>query len=297
MPSRFSIVLILIFWLMVTAYVVHREVLPRFNADAPPAVQIDLSDEATVRIPAQWGVFLGDKRLGTLNTQMLYDNKADVYTYVSTYNDLKITAAVFEISAPKLKLTTTVNRDGAMVAQGMKGNIIAADAKRPMLKLQASVTMDGVVIDGLMQGRCTVNADALGIKLDEPFEPVPVPAGQVLQPLQPMNRLRGVKPGHRWMIREVNPLTDAVTLLVSKMLKGNGLDSLMKQGTQKPEMIAEVRSEPVMLKLRNNEVSCWVIDYRSQEVTARTWVAVDGGKVLRQDANGMGETLMLLRED
>ena len=41
---------------------------------------------------------------------------------------------------------------------------------------------------------------------------------------------------------------------------------------------------------RTRTVPCWVIEYRGDELAARTWVACRDGKVLRQEAFEKGET-------
>lgn len=295
MPSRMMIVAIVLFWFAVIGLVVCREVMPFFATDAPPAVMIDFSDEATHRFPAQWGVYHGSKRLGTLGTQMTHDRATENYIYTSTYNQLEFTTRSITISAPKLTLTTTVTRDGAMVKQTVKGAVAVGGAFLGPLKLHATLATEGIVSGGVMSGRTTVKSDWLN--LDEPLEPVPVPAGQVLQPLQPMNRLRGVQPGRQWVIHEVNPLGDAVARMVRKMAKDQGAGSLFPAAAVRPEIVATVRSKPVDFAFRNSLIACWVIDYRKDQATASTWVVVADGKVLRQEARLFDEVLRLERED
>ena len=62
-------------------------------------------------------------------------------------------------------------------------------------------------------------------------------------------------------------------------------------------LYAEVASEPLGLLYKGDLVPCWVIEYRADQPVARTWVRVSDGKVLRQEAFGMGENLALQRDD
>ena len=137
------------------------------------------------------------------------------------------------------------------------------------------------------------------LNVEEPLTPTPVPSGQVLNPLQPLNRLKNVQPGRRWAIHQVDPLAIAMNVLARKLAEKYGLGSFVKSPAtgEGAAMIAEVHSEPVMLARAQREVPCWRIDYRSDNATAATWVAVSDGKVLRQESASFGETLRLERED
>jgi hypothetical protein len=42
--------------------------------------------------------------------------------------------------------------------------------------------------------------------------------------------------------------------------------------------------------------TCWAIEYLAERVTSKTWVDIEDGKVVKQEANGIGETLVLMRE-
>jgi hypothetical protein len=129
--------------------------------------------------------------------------------------------------------------------------------------------------------------------INKPLDSVPVPVGQPLNPLMPVNRVSGVKPGRRWVVHENDPLKDAIAALVREKFGEYGL----KLPEQKFEpLIGEVLSEAQNLDWNEQSVACWVIEYRRDEVIARTWVRIADGKVLEQEAFQKGEQLTIVRD-
>ncbi len=292
MPSRFGVVLILIFWLAVTAHMIDREVLPRLNRDTP-AVQIDIADEATRSVPGRWGIFRGDQRLGTLHTRMEPIDADGTFAFTSDYNTIQFTQGRVTLGAKNLVLKTIVHRDGRLAGQNMAGKLAV---NLGGIHIDGKVNIDATVVNGSLVGRCVVSSSV--IELDEPLPSRPVPPGPVLNPLQPMNRLRNVRPGQRWTILEVNPLSESMAILTRQVLaKYGGKSFNFGSGSEPTEYVAEVQSEPVIVERRTGSVPCWRIDYRGKDATASTWVAVSDGKVLRQQAESFGEVLRLERED
>ncbi len=293
MPSRLGIVGILLFWLATTAYVVHREVWPRYFADPPPAIQIELSDEATQALPARWTVYRGSQKVGSLTTWMDYAPADDTFWFRSKYNNLELdfelpAAGSITLSVPDLETAVRVTRAGKLREQTMTGKL---QAKLGSVSLgQATADLHARVENDELVGRFQVKPPAiLGIApIDRPLHPVPVPAGQILNPMLPLNRLRDVKPGKRWVIYLNDPLKDSFAA---------AFPMLGKQGTGPKDLIAEVRSSPEKLTVKGVEYDCWVIEYRSNETAAKTWVSVADGRVLRQEATGFEEKLRFERED
>ncbi len=300
MPSRPAVLGILLFWLATAGYVVRRDVLPRLFADAPPPLLIDLADEATQQAPTFWTVYRGDQKAGRLSTRMAYDQQADTFRFVNTYSDLRIdfdAGKLFQLAVqvPTLETAVTVGRAGDLRAQEMHAKLIAKLGGVPVATAVADVT--GRVEDGQLVGDCKLQSP-LG-NLTQPLEPTPVPAGQVLNPLLPVNRLQDVRPGRRWLIREVDPLKDAIEALVRQVAKQSDLAAgLLPPSGQRRELVAVVLADPETVpRPEGPAVSCWVIEYRGDDIAARTWVSRQDGRVLRQEASGFGERLRFERED
>ncbi len=303
MPTRWTIFGIIVFWLGTMGYVGYRDVWPYWMATRPPSILIDLSDEATQAVPARWTVYRGDDRIGSLTTTMRYEESDNTFQFRSKYTGLQFDDKFFRCSIPDLEIVARVGREGELRGQTMAGTMHGKLLLGPVVLVEAKATASviGNVIDGKLVGTCTLKSDIGNI--DQPLDPVPVPAGQVLNPLLPVSRLRGIQPGQRWTIHEVNPLADAMIALGKGILKekaGNAVASFASQSAERATYLAEVQDQPEALPRKNGvPIDCWVIAYRSDKdkSTAKTWVAVATGQVLRQEATSSGERLRLERED
>jgi hypothetical protein len=298
MPSRLGVGFIVLFWLAATAHVGYREVWPRLFSDGPPPLRIDLADEAAQTVPTYWDVYRGDQRVGKLTTRMQYVPEDDTFRFLNTYLNLAVDFGAVSLEVPKLDTTVRVTRSGDLREQLMTGSLRARlKTKLGTVALgDATAEVTGVVENGQLIGRCQITSP-LG-NIDRPLEPVPVPQGQVLNPMMPVSRLQDVQPGRRWVIREVDPLRDALNVLVKEVLKSSEVAASAIPQPGGGELIAEVKSSPERLERPDKEpVECWVIEYRGDEVQARTWVSVADGRVLRQEASGFGERLRFERQE
>lgn len=301
MPSRLASGLILVFWLATTAFVVHRDVWPRYFGDAPPAVQIDLADEATQQVPTRWKVTRAGKPVGSLTTQMTYVPADDTFRFVNKYTNLRLDAGVQGVSfdVPRLDTVIRVDRSGGLREQSLSGELVARIG--PLDVGKAGVEVTGLVGGGELRARCVIKSppESNTPVVDRQLDPVPVPAGQVLNPLMPLNRLRDVQPGRRWVIRQVNPLADAAAALVKELGKGSALVGTIPTPESR-DLVAEVGRTPETLDRPDlPAVACWVITYRGSEVEARTWVSTADGRVIRQEAagHGAGDAIRFDRQD
>lgn len=299
MPSRIGVVAIVLFWLATTTYVGYHEVWPRYFSDAPPPIQIDLADEATKDLSTNWQIYRGEQRIGKLTTRMEYNAIDDTFHFLNTYSQLTFDLSKgFSLEVPRLETSVRVNRAGELREQKMTGDLIAKIGPLPIG--DASAEVSGYVLNGELLGRCQVRypIKSTAPVIDRELEPVPVPAGQVLNPMMPLNRLRDVQPGRRWVIRIVDPLQDAMNVLLREMAKESKftLSALPNPGNR--ELLAEVKRTPEKLDRKNAPpIECWVIEYRGDEVQARTWVSTADGRVMRQEASGLGEKLRFDRDE
>lgn len=295
MPSRRGVVVILLFWLATTGYVGYRDVYPRLFADAAPTVWIDLSDEATQALPVRWTLYRGEQRVGGVTTQMSPDAAADAFRFVTKYHgDLAVDIFGVSFRVPDYEMTMLLDRRGQLLAQKMEA---AFAVKFFGLSRSGTATVEGVVKDGQLTGACKLVAEDFGT-VEEPLKPTPVPDGQMLNPLQPVNRLRGVKPGMRWVIYEINPMGEAIANIKNFMLKKNlGTSLLSSESTEPDAMIATVGDRPEALKLKRGEHECWVIEVRGAHGTTTVWVRVRDGHVMQQVAKVEGDTMRLEREE
>lgn len=296
MPSLRGIALIVLFWLATVGYVGYRDVWPRLVRDAAPTVWIDLSDEASQSVPVRWGLFREGRRIGTVTTQMSYDAGPDQFRFVTRYRDFDVEIQPLRCLVPEMELTTILNRTGTLRGTTMNGTLIAKFLGQEMAR--GSARVECVVRDGELVGNCHLDSDFF-TAIDEPLEPTPVPDGQALNPLQPVNRLRGLRPGLRWVLYEINPLGDALANATKQVLAKKGLGSsfFAPKPTERQSMIATVGDEPEPLRLARGEWNCWVVEVRGDRGTTTVWVRVADGFVMKQVAKSNGDTMTLVRED
>lgn len=291
MPPRIAVAGIVAFWLASTGYVVHRDVWPRLFASGPPPVAIELADEAKQNVPAKWTLYRNGQPIGKLTTLMKYHDATDEFQFTYRYSKLRLEQRGIALEVPDATSDVRITRDGDFKEQALSGKLeVIVGAAR----VEGSLDVRGVVKNGVLTGHGSVKSSFGDFEAD--LEPVPVQKGQPLNPLQPVNRIAGVQGGHRWVIHEYNPLQDALANLIRKQLAKSGFP--FGAAKAKEPLFAEVAGEPRNITWQNQEISCWVIEYRRKEdAIARTWVQVRDGKVLRQEAFEGGETLAFERED
>lgn len=292
MPPRVAVAGIVAFWLATTAYVGYRDVWPRVFASGPPPVTIELADEAKQNVPARWALSRNGEKLGRLSTLMKYHDADDAFQFTYRYSHLRLEQGGVTLEAPEAISDVRMTRAGDLKEQTMTAKVKVSFRGVPFA--EGTIDVRGAVANGVLTGRAELKSSLRDLAAD--LDPVPVPRGQPLNPLQPVNRISNVRGGQRWVVNEYNPLQDAVTDLVRKQLAKSGLPF----GTAKPKdsLLAEVGGSPQTLTWQNQEVECWVIEYRrNADAIARTWVRTADGKVLRQEAFEGGEALAFDRED
>jgi hypothetical protein len=292
MPSRVAVAGIFAFWLAVTGFVAYRDIWPRVFATGPPPVSIELADEARLGVQARWTLKRNGQKVGGLKTQMKYLDDEDAFVFTYVYTDLKLDQGDITLAVPHATSEVKMTRAGALREQTMRGEIQASYRGADLAK--GTISIRGLVTNGRLTGRAELTSNYGNLAGD--LDPVPVPKdGQPLNPLQPVNRLSGVQGGRQWVVHESNPLQDAIRDLLKKKIAELGLR--LPEEPAKESLVAQVDRTQQVLTVRNEDVLCWVIEYRRAEPVARTWVRVSDGKVMRQEAFEKGESLSFERED
>jgi hypothetical protein len=274
MPPRSVTLAILAFWLATTGWLVNREVLPAFQTGEPPPFIIDLADEVSAQ-PIAWQALQNGESVGTAVTKVLHrPDRTFVLDSVFTPTKLQL----FGVNIRGIHSSYAVTRDG--------------DLRELEATVTASLFANADSIEAGVGGK-VVGAQFApelrfkGIDLkDAPLpklEPVPVSGhGSVLNPLHPLNRLKGLREGQRWVQPVVDPLVVVVYALIGKEPPLHRLYAEVVVGT---------------LSWHGRDVACWRIDYREpgQRASARTWVRRSDGLVLRQEASHAGLDMVLER--
>ena len=286
MPSRPIVALIVLFWAATLGLVFQRDLWPRITASGPPPIAVDLTDEATQYLPIKWKVLRGGKPIGTLTTKLAYQDADDTFEFTSQYKDLRFDVGAMQVVFPDVTTRTRVTRSGSLREQSMTGKLRLGD-------LQAEARVEGRNENGKFVGCCEIASPLFNLKSD--LAPVPVKDGQALNPLQPVNRIAGIRPGQHWFVHEIDPLGQALAALFKEKF-GQGLSLPESKKEALEARVADAPESLVWGKSRE-EAACWVIEYRSGEARAKTWVRASDGKVLRQEATLLDDRISLEREE
>ncbi|MBY0459211.1 MAG: hypothetical protein K2V38_17920, partial [Gemmataceae bacterium] len=288
MPPRVAVAGILVFWLATTGYVVKRDVWPRLFGSGAPPVAIELADEAKQNVPARWTILRNGQKVGRLTTLMKYHDATDEFQFTYRYTDLKLEQGGLSLVFSEVVADVRLTRAGDLKEEHVTGK--AAVRMQELELFRAGIEVRGVVRDGVLTGRAELKNDEIALlNVADDLDPIPVPNGTPLNPMQPVNRLSQVWGEKRWVVHESNPLGESLGRLLQKKLAERGFK--LPEGPKKDLVIAEVESPPQRLTWQGKEVECWVIVYRRAEPFARTCVQVKDGKVLRQEAAEKGESL------
>jgi len=298
MPSRWLSLVIVLFWIGTLGWFGYRELWPYWATQEAPPFVIDLADEATPNNEVLWYVMRETGRgapeeIGLARTFLTYSNSDDTFELTSELVDVRLQVMkMLTVRVPKMTNRYRVTRSGELRGVDAEGELNA-------MSLSAEASFSAKV-----QGDVMVRSARIKLPFSAATEPklenVPAPRGSVLNPLHPVSRIKGLKPGRRWTMPVVNPLADVAEPVVNAAL--NQVKLLEKpvniQLPENPkELYAEVLTEIAKIKFENEDQDCYVIEYRGQdrEVAGRTYVRVSDGLVIRQEATTMSEKFYLER--
>jgi hypothetical protein len=292
MPSRLTTTAIIAFWLATTYWYVSRDLWPRLTAPAPPPYVIDLADEALRQaVPIRWSLWRNGKKVTPIRTSVKYDKFDDSFEMSASMSSV----VEFELFGQTIKIKKVednyrVNRAGQLLGFA---TTIGGSIQSYSFELQ----IDATVTKGEAQIRCRLESPA-GV-LEPKVPPYPITQAGVFNPLHPVNRIQGVRPGMKWTLPLVDPVSDARWFALQALVPselGQPLSQLTSSTTVKMLRAEVVGPKVLASSPPTNPVECNVIEYQGDGYSAKTWLRVSDGAVMRQEATVSGEELVLERE-
>lgn len=278
MPPWYASCLIVSSCLMVNSLLFLQEVWPRLSPGQPPPFTIDLADEAgNVRPAVVWNVKVNGKNVFQLRSGVdLVGNQEDEFVLWAEYRPLNIQEAKKDLLGIRLlKGEYKVLRDGDLVSA-------AATIKVESLKgvdFPFQFKIEGEVKSGLFTPKVSLESPQGEREFGLEAISAP-PGGGVFQPFQPVHRILGLFPGRTWK----QPFFDPLSLAMSSVLTGgtgqNGVGSV----------VARVLDGTEEMKWFGKPMPCHVVEYSSSDLDAKLWVGSRNGMVVRQKltfADGM----------
>jgi hypothetical protein len=284
MPARHHIIAIVAFWLATMGWLFHKSLRPLFSSAQPPPFAIDLADEVQAR-SVYWTVFKNGQDAGTATSWVRPQEKEGTYEVAGVFRlwrDFKKRGT--QPPDQSVESMYRVTREGELRAIDAVVTVI------PDKDHEVRARIYGEVKDGRFTPRVEITSSAFN--LERQMAPVEVNArGSVLNPLQPVNRLPGVRKGQRWRM----PLVDPLAEVLGKAAEGAGFG---RKSSIVRFLDAEVLPDSKALQRVPSRPSemCLVIEYTGDGITARTWVRERDGIVLRQEITQDGENLVLVRD-
>jgi hypothetical protein len=299
MPSRPAILLILLGWLAALGWFAHRELWPvLFPGDSPPFV-IELADEVTSEFAGEvkrpdvlWGIYRDDRRIGKAETRLRYFRDDNTFELETRIVMVKLVEEPVPIVIPELYNTYRLNRKGELLQMRMSGTI-------SVLGIKGTATFLGLVHDGKVHrsGLLDIEFARIGQVIPK-LDPIDAPSGSVLNPMHPVPKVKGLRPGRRWRMPILNPLGDAIQpalqAILDKIQPGQKFN--LKLPTGPVFLDAEVLEETAEIVLNGVSHTCRIVEYRGDDRPARTYVRMSDGAVMRQEAYALGDRIVLQRE-
>ena len=320
MPSRWTCLLIVGCWLATTGWLFWTEVLPDLVPGQPPPFTIDLLDEVVEnngnRRDVFWEVYQSTTVPdGDADTKPVKSHYAQTWVHRFTadkqpaWMKRSLPEDCFEIGIhlyenkwdgnKPFELPVRIHKVSSVYYVTQQGQLLATstDASVTSMSVTINIQFMGEVVNDRFVARYRlpgVTALTNGkVKSEGDLPPVAVSHhGSVLNPLQPVTRIRGLKRGQRWQMPMVDPLADA---LAAAFVEWVGLDLRGLVGGHNAPLRARVLPEAQTLNWHKKEVRCLVIEYEGKDTSARTWVMEDTGLVLRQEASRDGITWIFER--
>jgi hypothetical protein len=299
-------VLIVGFWLATLGWFGQRELRPRlFPGQAPPFV-IELADEATSQGQTFWTIYRGEREIGKAKTSLRYSNEDDTFELTSELKDVELTDKLFYVYISTMTNRYRVGRNGELRSLSAHGELRAESKRREERRVPgpavftATASFEGHVVDGKLLRTEKIVIPIFG-EMSPKLEAMDAPNGNILNPMHPVSRVTGLRPGRRWRMPVFNPMADAVNPTLQAAANQSKLapkGSSFQLPAGPVYLDAEVLSERPMISWNGREYECYIIEYRSpgDEQPARTYVRVRDGLVLRQEAFTMGERFTMQRE-
>jgi hypothetical protein len=296
MPPRPAVAVVVLAWLATLGWLAVERWLPWLRPQDEPAFAVELADEVAAQ-QASWTVYRKGKKVGQAETRMA-PRRDGHFELTTRLRDLEVPVGAAEVKVPLHQGTRVVTRTGELVE---------ASARTTMLirwlgtEVKVEATTHGGVDADTFEG--TVELDLGAGRTVRPLGPSRLVSGAPFAPFEPLLKYPPLRPRQTWRTSAVDPLGEAVNSAVRLAAARVLADAVLGKapaavpGRRPPaDLLAQVLAETEDIPYRGHARPCRVIVFLSDEPAARVWVDLEDGKVLRQEAAGFGDPLVLQRD-
>ncbi len=297
MPPRWLLAAVVAGWLATIGWLAHDKWLPWLRPADEPAFVVEMADEVAPE-HFSWTIYRKDKRIGSAETRFAPRNDG-TFEMTTRLRDLELDYGTFaRVKMPVFATTRQVTREGELITLDAKA---AMQVRSFGAEIKIDATVKGHVEGNQFVGECEY--DYGGGKATNPLEPIRLVSKNAFSPLQPGQKYPPLRPGQTWRATNIDPVSDALEgamrQVISRMLADafQGKNPIGLPSSKRPtELLARVQADTETVTSREKTYTCRVIVFEGGDVTARVWVDVSDGRVVRQEAGGYGEVLVLQRD-
>jgi hypothetical protein len=281
MPPRWLSLVIVTFWLGTTGWLVWHDLWPRYRPGNPPPFTIDLTEEAQKEYKIPWTVTqvaAGGKEVPCFNatTSVRYHERDDSFELHAAFKPVfKGGGVVRGLELKRMASSYRITREG---------DLLGLDVELDLGILDGHIS--GEVQGGTFTPRYRFNLPTGGTSEGKLPEVKLTARGSMLQPLHPVHRIDGLRPGQSWRMPYMNPVADS---LKSLPLLGGG-------DVGERYLNARVLPEAQPYTYQRHQTTCLVVEYTGDDLKASTWVEESSGKVLCQKADFEGAEWIMRRD-
>jgi hypothetical protein len=296
MPTRPFITVIVLGWLASIGWVAYDRWLPWLRPSEQPVFALDLADEVAPQ-NAIWTLYRKDQKIGGAETRMA-PLKDGTFEMVHRLREVELKVSLMTVKISNFATTKIVNRDGELLKLD---TVAKMEFKALGTVFKVDAKLKGTVVGNDLLATCDFDSD-LG-KSTEKLDPIPLSTKRAQSPLQPLHRFPELRPGQTWRESNVDPVSEAMNTAIERVVNrkiseqfGGKLPFKLPSAKTPRELLAEVQAEPETITHRDKSYVCHVIVYKAEGFLVRTWVQIEDGKVMRQEASLMDDRLTLQRE-
>jgi hypothetical protein len=268
MPSRTTTGLILLLWVVSTAWLASRDLLPSLGI-GQITYERALSTRA-VDEPVEWKIFRNEETVG--NVLFSLHPKPNGTFELETRANLRVPIMGDEPSLIDIKSIIYVNPLKELDHFGINLGLSAS---------KTEIHINGAPKDEKLDLTLALRIDGkeqFSRSMQIPFDK----RAMVLDLFGQLDRLPDLRPGKTWRTQFVNPLA---SLVGGDLLPLRSMDSIQNTVVGMEEIDWE-----------KERVSCYKVEHRYQHAVTSSWARVSDGKVLVQEVLFGGESYRLVAE-
>jgi hypothetical protein len=288
MPPRLIVAVVVMGWLATVGWLAAEKWLPWWRPSEQPPFAIELADEVAPE-HVSWQVYRQGSRAGSAETRMA-PRKDGAFELTSRLRDVDLSRGPTNVRVPVFVTTRVVSRDGSLRS-------LEARAVLEIRLLGRDVRVDaalhGQVTGELFRGECEL--DTGDGKSTVRLDPIKLTSTNVFMPMQPLHKFPPLRSGQTWRTTTVDPFAQTVSIALNQAV-GKKLGVPVLVSSSPTELLARVQPDLEQLMHRDKAYICRVVVYEAKDVVARTWVSVEDGRVIRQEASVAGDEFVWQRD-